>query len=81
MATAVNALVVALVPPARRDERLRKELTEDALHILNRSVPYTLAASLLNPSSHIGTSRQVDVGHISANIRAKCTLSNPLFSF
>lgn len=34
----VNGLVVTLVPPARRDERLRAELVEDALHILNRSV-------------------------------------------
>lgn len=65
MATALNTLVLSLVPAARRDERLRADLTEDSLHILN---------------SHIGSSRQVDIGHISANIRAKC-LYYPIFSY
>ncbi|CAG7846630.1 Spindle pole body component alp6 AltName: Full=Altered polarity protein 6 [Serendipita indica DSM 11827] len=63
MSNALHGLVVALVPAARRDERLRSELTEDALHILN---------------SHIGSSRQVDIGHIAGNIRSKLSAQDSL---
>jgi hypothetical protein len=68
----VNGLVVGLVPPTRRDERLRTELVEDALHILNRFVQYFNGPTSPNKfKSHIGTARQIDIGHVSANIRSR----------
>ncbi|KAG8759034.1 Microtubule-nucleating Tub4p (gamma-tubulin) complex component [Serendipita sp. 396] len=63
VAQSVNNLILTLVPASRGDEKLRAELFEDAMHILN---------------SHIGSSRQIDAGHISATIRSRLSAQDAL---